>query len=137
MNFTPSRSKVTPSLPSTLPESPVPCPSLPPLPGPTRHLRSPGVWGGRGCSGSTSRGAQVAAPLPLPSPATALLQHIPTFYLKDQATHGLPDPPLFLWRTLPYTLLQMNTVFCVCFNILFNCSLLPVLVTHLPMPASI
>lgn len=41
--------------------------------------------------------------------------------------------PLFLWRTLPYTLLQMmNTVYCVCFKVLFNCSLLPVLVTHLP-----
>lgn len=40
---------------------------------------------------------------------------------------------LFLWRTLPYTLLQMmNTVYCVCFKVLFNCSLLPVLVTHLP-----
>lgn len=133
MNFTPSRSKVSPP-PPTLPEShhcamplspappwppatsgaPGPAPRAPPAP--THLLRRP-----RGRLHSTG-----------PGPATTLLQHIPTFYLKTKLPTDSPTP--FLWRTLPYTLLQiMNTVYCVCFkDVLFNCSLLPVLVTCLP-----
>lgn len=123
MNFTPSRSKVSP--PNTAGVASCHAPFLH-LPGPTSH---------RGRPGALHPGHQWhPPPLHMPQPRHTLLQHIPTFYLKSKATHGLPNSPLFLWRTLPYTLLQMmNTVYCVCFKeVLFNCSPLPVLVTHLP-----
>lgn len=136
MNFTPSRSEVSP-LPTTLPEShrAMPPPSPPP-PWPPRPSRTPGR---PDAQGPAPRAPLAASPPPLhtPHPTPTLLQHIPTFYLKSKATHPLPDSPLFLWRTLPYTLLpMMNTVYCVCFKEVYLIApfFLSLLLTS-PMPA--
>ena len=133
MNFTPSRSKVSP-LPPTLPESHRAVP--PPSPAPLWPL---GHCGRLDVRGPAPRAPLAASPPPLhtPHPTPILLQHIPTFYLKSKATHPLPDSPLFLWRTLPYTLLpMMNTVYCVCFKEVYLIApfFLSLLLTS-PMPA--
>lgn len=124
---------MSPLHPPTLPEPHHRAMSLSPAPlWPPGHLGRPGPYTKYTTGIHFQRGSRGHLCSTCPSPATTLLQHIPTFYLKSKATHGLPDP-LFLWKTLPYTLFQMmNTVYCVCFKVLFNCSLLPVLVTHLP-----
>lgn len=129
MNFTQSE-QVSPS-PNTAGVASCHAP-LPLLhrPWPPWPLRAPGRPGPctQGSTGSQSASTPHAPPDP-DSP-----QHIPTFYLKSKATHPLPDSPLFLWRTLPYTLLpdDEHCVLCVLLRSLFNSSLLPVLVTHLP-----
>lgn len=137
MNFTPSRSKVSPPSPKHCRSRIVPCPSLSCTslaPSATAGAPGPCTQGTTGIQLHLRRGSRGRLHSTFPCPTPALLQHIPTFYLKSKATHGLPDSPLFLWGALPYTLLpMMNTVYCVRFKeVLFNCSLLPVLVTHLP-----
>lgn len=93
-NFTPSRSKVSPLHPPTLPESHHRAMPLSPAPPwPPGHVGRP-----RPCTQGTTgihlqRGSRGRLYSTCPSPATTLLQHIPTFYLKSKATHRLPDPP--------------------------------------------
>ena len=133
MNFTPSRSKVSP-LPPTLPEShramplSLSCTAL--APSATADAWTPGALH-PGLQGSQSASTPHAPPHPDSPPAHS------NFLFKSKATHPLPESPLFLWRTLPYTLLaMMNTVYCVCFKEVYLIApfFLSLLLTS-PMPA--
>lgn len=119
MHFTPWRSKVSPAPAPNTAGVRVPCPSPAP-PQPCWPLWVPGAlhpalhWH----PPLERPGGHQDATWPAPA------QHIPTFYLKIEDAVDSALPP-FLWRTLPYALLQMmNTVYRVCFKqVSVHCSL--------------
>lgn len=102
---------------------------------PTSHLRCPRACT-HGSLGIHSGVAREASSTPHAPPClNSPLAHSNFLFKKVKLPPRLPDSPLFLWRTLPYTILQMmNTVYVCALKFYLIAPFLSLLLTS-PMPA--